>query len=166
MSDAKHSFDGNGILIVDGDEGFLADAKRMFEGGVDTAGSLADAQRALAGGNVDLIVLGPSFATERGIRDAGSLVEEDAGLAVVLVAGATTATLLRAAMRAGFVDVIEAPLDQTKMAEAIGQAERLNRREAKTLICSPRPTTRRASASSMQTSSSATSAWSCSSNRS
>ncbi|GBD85070.1 sporulation initiation inhibitor protein Soj [bacterium BMS3Abin02] len=128
MSDGKQSFDGNGILIVDSDEGFLGDARRMFEGGVRTAGSVADAQRAVADGNIDLVVLGPSFATEADIRDVSFLVEEDAGLAVVVVAGAASATLLRAAMRAGFVDVIEAPLDAGKMAEAMGQAERLARR--------------------------------------
>jgi len=128
VSDAKRTFDGSGILIVDGDEGFLSDANRMFESGVGTSSSIAAAQRAVTDGNIDLIVLGPSFATETGIRDASFLVEDDPGLAVVVVAGTVTATLLRAAMRAGFVDVIEAPLDTGKMAEAMGQAERLGRR--------------------------------------
>jgi pilus assembly protein CpaE len=129
VSVPKRSFDGSGILIIDTDDEFLRDAKRMFQDGVSTASSLADAQRAMAAADIDLVVLGPGFATEGGIRDAGFLVEDDPGLAVIVVAGSVTATLLRAALRAGFVDVIEAPLDPTKMTEAMSHAERLGRRK-------------------------------------
>lgn len=127
---ARTELDGNGILIIDEDEKFLADADRMFEGGVATAASLADAQRALEDSDVDLVLLGPTFATEGGVKDAGFLVEDDPGMAVVVVAGAVGSTLLRAALRAGFVDVIEAPLDPSKVADAMGHAERLTKRRA------------------------------------
>jgi len=125
---AQTDFDGSGILIIDGDEEFLADSSRLFEGGVATAATLADAQRALEGDDVDLVLLGPTFATETGVKDAGFLVEDDPGMAVVVVAGSVGSGLLRAALRAGFVDVIEAPLDAAKISEAVGHAERLTKR--------------------------------------
>ena len=125
---ARTEFDGSGILVVDEDEEFLSDAKRLFERGVATASSLAGAQRALEGGDIDLVLLGPAFANEGGVRDATFLVEDDPDLAVVVVAGAVGSGLLRAALRAGFVDVIEAPLDASKVAEVMGHAERLTRR--------------------------------------
>jgi pilus assembly protein CpaE len=125
---ARAELDGSGILIIESDEDFLRDAKRIFEDGVAVAESLADAQRVLTTTAVDLVLLGPGFATEGGIRDASFLVEDDPGMAVVVVAGSVTANLLRAALRAGFVDVLEAPLDPAKISEAIGHAERLSKR--------------------------------------
>ena len=131
---ARTELDGNGILLIDEDESFLTDSKRMFEGGVATAVSLADAQRILEQEGIDLVLLGPTFATESGVRDATFLVEEDTGLAVVVVAGSVGSALLRAALRAGFVDVIEAPLDSQKIAEAMGHAERLTKRRSTTTV--------------------------------
>lgn len=125
---AQTEFDGNGILIIDGDEEFLTDSKRLFEGGVATAETLADAQRVLESEDIDLVLLGPSLATEGGVKDAAFLVEGDPGMAVVVVAGAIGSALLRAALRAGFVDVIEAPLDAVKVSEAMSHAERLTKR--------------------------------------
>ncbi len=125
---ARTESDGSGILVVDEDEEFLADAERLFEGGVTTVKSLADAQRAQESGNIDLVLLGPTFANENGVRDATFLVEDDSDLAVVVVAGAVGSSLLRAALRAGFVDVIEAPLDAGKVTEVMGHAKRLTKR--------------------------------------
>lgn len=132
MSSSSHSdmFEAGGILIVDEDEEFLSEAKRMFEDDVATASSIADAQRLAAADDIDLLIIGPSFAHDAGVKAVGTLVEADPDLAVVMVAGAITAPLLRAAMRAGFKDVVEAPLTEQKMAEAIAQAERLSRRRS------------------------------------
>ena len=85
--------------IVDDDDDFLDEAKRLFDGRVPTVRTLADAQRSVEEGNVDLVFLGPSFAHETGLQGVGLLLELDPDLAVVLVAGTITAPLLRSAMQ-------------------------------------------------------------------
>ncbi len=116
------------IVIVDDDDDFLDEAKRLFEGRVPTVRTLADAQRSVEEGNIDLVMLGPSFAHEGGLQGAGVLIEMDPDLAIVLVAGTITAPLLRSAMRAGLKDVIEAPLTLQSVADTIGQIDRKERR--------------------------------------
>ncbi len=117
-------FDDAGIVIVDDDDDFLDEAKRLFDGRVPTVRSIADAQRGVEEGSVDLVMLGPSFAHEAGLQGVGVLLAQDPDLAIVLVAGTITAPLLRSAMRAGLKDVIEAPLTIQSVTDAVGQIER------------------------------------------
>jgi pilus assembly protein CpaE len=121
--------EGAEIVIVDDDDDFLDEAKRLFEGRVPTMRTLADAQRSVEAGEVDLVMLGPSFADEAGLAAAAPLMEADPDLAVVLVSETASAPLLRSAMRAGLKDVIEAPLTEQSMTDIIGQLERKPRRE-------------------------------------
>ena len=121
------TLDGQGIIVVDDDEDFLSEAKRIFEGGAMTLSSMADAQRAVEETEVDVVILGPSHAHEEAIKEAAALLELDKELGIVLVAASSTATIMRAAMRSGFTDVIEAPLTIPKLAEAIGQVRRTQR---------------------------------------
>ncbi|MDH5373528.1 MAG: AAA family ATPase [Acidimicrobiia bacterium] len=116
----EYDWDQLGILIVDDDDEFLDDAKRAFEGRVPTARTLADAQRAVESGDIGLVILGPSHAHEAGIKAAAMLLDLDSDLSLALVAGTVTAPLLKAALRGGLVDVIEAPLSTTKLAEILG----------------------------------------------
>ena len=106
--------------------------------------SMADAHRTVEETEVDLVILGPSHAHEEGLKDAARLLEIDPELGVVLVASSITAPLLKAALRAGLTDVIEAPLTMEKLTEAIGQVDRLSRRRASTTLPSepfaPEPT--------------------------
>jgi len=122
-------FDDAEIVIVDDDDDFLDEAKRLFDGRVPTMRTLADAQRRLEEGAVDLVMLGPSFAHEAGLQGVGVLLELDPNLAIVLVAGTITSPLLRSAMRAGLKDVIEAPLTVQSVTDAVGQIERKARRQ-------------------------------------
>jgi pilus assembly protein CpaE len=122
-------FDDAGIVIVDDDDDFLDEAKRLFDGRVPTVRSIADAQRGVEEGSVDLVMLGPSFAHEAGLQGVGVLLAQDPDLAIVLVAGTITAPLLRSAMRAGLKDVIEAPLTIQSITDAVGQIERKARRQ-------------------------------------
>ncbi len=124
----RPELDGRGILVVDVDGEFLKESSRLFDDELATASSLADAQKLLADGEIDLVLLGPSLATESGVRDASFLAEDDSDLAVVVVAGSVNAGLLRAALRAGFVDVMEAPLDPQKITEATGHLQRMAKR--------------------------------------
>jgi pilus assembly protein CpaE len=121
--------EGAGIVIVDDDDDFLDEAKRLFEGRVPTMRTLADAQRSVEEGDVDLVMLGPSFADEAAVLEVAPLLETDPDLAIVLVAGTFSAPLLRAAMRAGLKDVIEAPLTEQSLVDVVGQLESKPRRE-------------------------------------
>lgn len=116
-------FEDAGIVIVDDDDDFLDEAKRLFEGRVPTVRSLADAQRNVEEGTVDLVMLGPSYAHEAALQGVGLLLELDPDLTVVLVAGMITAPLLRTAMRAGLKDVIEAPLSVQSVNDVLSQVE-------------------------------------------
>ena len=119
-----------GIVIVDDDDDFLDEAKRLFDGRLPTVRTLADAQRSVEGGDIDLVMLGPSFAHEAGLTGVGLLLELDPDLAIVLVAGTITAPLLRSAMRAGLKDVIgNAPLTVQSVTDALGQVERTVKRQ-------------------------------------
>ena len=122
--------DGQGMVVVDDDDEFLNEAKRLFDGRVPTLGSLADAKRSVEETEVDVVILGPSHAHEEALKEAGSLLDLDAELGVVLVANSITAPLLKAALRAGLTDVIEAPLSVEKLTEAISQVDRVNRRRS------------------------------------
>lgn len=115
------------IVIADEDGEFLTEAKSILDGRAPTVESLADVQRLLEHG-LDLVVLGPSFAHGSALKSAGVLKELDSEVEVVLVAGAVTAQLLRAAMRSGLRDVLEAPLTEQKLLEVMSRIEHRARR--------------------------------------
>lgn len=131
MFAVSDTLDGQGIIVVDDDEDFLSEAKRIFEGGAMTLSSMADAQRAVEETEVDVVILGPSHAHEEAIKEAATFLDLDKELGIVLVAASSTATIMRAAMRSGFTDVIEAPLTIPKLAEAIGQVGRIQRHKSR-----------------------------------
>ena len=133
----EYDWDQFGILIVDDDDEFLDDAKRVFDGRVPTARTIADAQRAVESGEIGLVLLGPSHAHEAGIKAATLLQELDPDVALVLVAGTVTAPLLRAALRAGLADVIEAPVSTAKLVEILDGVE--SRVERRPSVPSPEP---------------------------
>lgn len=124
------NIESQGLLIVDEDDEFLAEAKSLFEGRAPVADSLTDVQRQVEEGTVDLVFLGPSFAHENGLKEASMLLDLDPDLAIVLVAGTITAPLLKAALRAGLKDVIETPLSAPKVNDTLSQVERHQRRAA------------------------------------
>ncbi len=131
MTDA---LDGQGIVVVDSDDEFLNEAKRLFDGRVPTLSSMTDAQRTVEETEVDVVVLGPSHAHEEALREASALLELDPGLGVVLVAPSITAPLLKTALRVGLTDVIEAPLTMPKLVESISQVERIQKRRSNTAL--------------------------------
>lgn len=118
-----------GIVVVDDDDAFLDEAKRAFDGRVPTVQSIADVQRMVEDGEVDLVVLGPSYAHDGGLASAEGLLEADPGLEAVLVASTLTAPLLRGALRVGLRDVIESPITAEKLEEIIEQLERRSSRQ-------------------------------------
>ena len=122
------SFDDYDIVVVDSDEEFLAEAKSVFEGVVTTARSVADAQRLVEAGDLDLLVLGPSNAHEAALESFSLLLELDSDLPVVLATGTITAQLLRAALRFGLRDVIQAPFSAEEIHQVLRDSERRSKR--------------------------------------
>ncbi len=122
------SFDDYDIVVVDSDEEFLAEAKSVFEGVVTTARTVADAQRLVEAGDLDLLVLGPSNAHEAALESFSLLLELDSDLPVVLATGTITAQLLRAALRFGLRDVIQAPFSAEEIHQVLRDSERRSKR--------------------------------------
>ena len=111
-----------GILIVVGDDEFLAEAKQLLEGRVPVTDSLSEARAQLEAREVDFLFLGPTFATEAGVAQASSLLDVDPEVAVVLIADHDVSNeTLRAAIRAGLADVIEAPMTREAVEDVLTQ---------------------------------------------
>lgn len=109
------------ILIVEPQLDFADEARALLNGHrVVTARSMAEAAEIAEGGRVDLAVLGPSFGNETGVHGVDRLLAADPALAVILVAEVLTNRVLRAALRMGLRDVVEAPLTPSKVATMVG----------------------------------------------
>jgi pilus assembly protein CpaE len=120
------------ILLVDADEGFVEDARALFEGNkVYTARNISDAQRRLVEEGIDIALVGPTFAHEAGVAESTLLFDVQPELPLVLVTEAVNTDVLRAALRAGIKDVVEAPLTAKKIEDALGLVELIHKREDK-----------------------------------
>ena len=118
------------ILLVSGDERFVDGTTRFLNGHkVFAVRNITDAQRRLVEERIDLAVLDPSFATEAGVMDGGQLLAQDPDLPLVLVASTLDMTVLRTALRLGYKDVVDAPLDRPKMESVLGLIEDRKKRE-------------------------------------
>ncbi|MGF1618561.1 MAG: CpaE family protein [Acidimicrobiia bacterium] len=109
----------NNLLVVDQDDDFLAKAKELFDGRLPTARSIEAASQVVASSDVRMVLLGPSYTEGSAMEEIRTLHNEDPSLIVMLVAELVTSDLLRQAMRSGVSDVIEVPLDEQKVEEAI-----------------------------------------------
>jgi pilus assembly protein CpaE len=109
----------NNLLVVDQDDDFLAAAKELFDGRLPTARSVEAANQVVASSDVRMVLLGPSYSEGAAMDEVRTLHNEDPSLIVMLVAEEVTSDLLRQAMRSGVSDVIETPLDEQKVEEAI-----------------------------------------------
>ncbi len=134
------SFDDYDIVVVDSDEDFLAEAKSIFEGVATTARSVADAQRLVEAGDLDLLVLGPSNAHEAALESFSLLLELDSDLPIVLATGTITAQLLRAALRFGLRDVIQAPFSAEEIHQVLRESERRSKRRVSVPVTPVEPT--------------------------
>lgn len=114
MSMAEHN-----LLVVDQDDDFLAKAKELFDGRLPTARSLEMAEESLQSGKVRMLLLGPSYTGETSMDEIRAVHNSDPSLLIMLVADLVTSDLLRNAMRAGVSDVLEIPLEEQKIEEAI-----------------------------------------------
>lgn len=122
-------FDAEGIVFVDPDEDVRRQTKEVFEGRVQLFESIAEAERRVIQGEADVVFIGPTLATLEGVAEATALSELDTDVIVVLAAPADVpGEVLRAAIRSGLDDVVEAPLTIAAVTEALKSAERTHRR--------------------------------------
>ncbi|HLU53714.1 MAG TPA: AAA family ATPase [Acidimicrobiia bacterium] len=109
------------LLVVDDDDAFLDEAKRLLDGRLPVERSLEGALAAIEGGQLRMVLLGPSFANEASMNAIRAIHNAAPALILILIAPEVTADLLRSAMRVGISDVIEEPLDERKIEAAIEQ---------------------------------------------
>jgi len=118
------------ILLVDTDDDFVEDAKALLDGNkVYAARNVTDAQRRLVEEGIDVAIVGPAFAHEAGVAEMALMFDVRPSLPVVLVTDSLNTDVLKAALRSGFKDVIEAPLTLRKVEEAFGLLDQLARRD-------------------------------------
>lgn len=119
------------ILIVDTDTGGLDSAVSLLDGHkLYQVRNVSDAQRKLVEESIELAIIGPGFAHEAGVMEAALLLDIDPNLPIVLVAEDLTTDVLRASIRVGFKDVLDMPLDRSKvdtMLRHIDRAESASR---------------------------------------
>ena len=113
------SISENNLLVIDEEASFIDEAKRLFDGRLPTARSITEAIAAMDSGELRMVLVGPSFANEESIDLVRELRNQDPSLIIVAVAETVTSGVLKAAMRAGVQDVIEAPLTEEKIEAAI-----------------------------------------------
>ena len=88
----------------------LLDGHKVYQ-----ARNISDAQRKLVEEGIELAMIGPGFAHEAGVNEASLLLDIQPALPIVLVADGLTTDVLRAAIRVGFKDVVDAPLNKAKV---------------------------------------------------
>jgi pilus assembly protein CpaE len=126
------------LLVVDQDDDFVASAKQLFDGSLPVARSIEEATQTIASGDVRMVLIGPSYGSDSAIDEIRSLHNEDPSLVLMLVAEEVTADLLRKGMRAGVSDVLDMPLDESKIEAAIEQfAHDVLRRQSSTASVTP-----------------------------
>ena len=113
------------ILVVDTDTAAMDAAVALLDGHkVYQARNISDAQRKLVEEGIELAVIGPGFAHEAGVNEASLLLDIQPALPIVLVADGLTTDVLRAAIRVGFKDVVDAPLNQAKIDSMLSHVEK------------------------------------------
>ncbi len=125
MSNDADDVTTRSILVLDTDSEAMENAIELLDGHkVYQARNVSDAQRKLVEEGIELAVIGPGFAHESGVSEAALLHDIQPHLPLVLVADGVTTEVLRAAIRVGYSDVIDAPLDATKIATMLGHIEK------------------------------------------
>jgi len=114
------------ILIIDSDAESRASARSLFDGhDVSDASSISEAQRLLAGGDFDLAIIGPGLAHQSGFLEARVLTETNPEFPFVCLVGGLCTDVLRPAMRNGFSDLLDVPLDEDKAEIILGHVSEL-----------------------------------------
>lgn len=118
------------ILLVDADDSFLKRTESLLtDHRLFTARNISEAQSVVSDESIEVAFIGPSYAHETGVAECSLMLDVEPSLALVLVAQGLEAPTLKAALRAGFRDAIEAPLTGPKIEEVLGQLARVRTRQ-------------------------------------
>jgi len=99
------------VLVVDTQQRFIDDARAALgDQRLLSVHDLGEAREVVLGGRVDVVVLGPAFASDVAISQARELLTADPTVQLVLVTDVVTNRLLKSALRNGFADVLDTPL--------------------------------------------------------
>ena len=111
---------GVALAVVDTDQAVRDYLAGLFEGRVDSAGSLVEIETRLGIAPI-VIVLGPSCADAESLAiiDEWSRVHPHVG--TLLVTAELSTDLLHRALRVGIRDVLSAPIDQQVLVETVGR---------------------------------------------
>jgi len=111
--------------VVDTDTAAMDAAASLLDGHkLYHVRNISDAQRKLVEEGIELAMIGPGFAHEAGVNEASLLLDIQPALPIVLVADGLTTDVLRAAIRVGFKDVVDAPLNHAKIETILGHIEK------------------------------------------
>jgi pilus assembly protein CpaE len=142
----SNRFASEGVAIVDGDEGFLAESKVLFDGEVFTTTSAQEAVDLAHNSEIEVIFWGPTFASNAGLLTIETYdVNPDVVMVLVAPRDIDNETLRRA-IRTGFRDIVEEPLAPDAVSSALEQATRLMKHRASTAVqpaAAPERVTRR-----------------------
>lgn len=113
------------VLVIDTDDGFLkaasellADEKHLVVRSMNEAKGTVDKE------DISLVIIGPSYAHEAGIGEGSLLLDADSDLPIILVSEDLGMDVLRAALRAGYKDVIDVPLTSKNVEDALATVAR------------------------------------------
>ncbi len=109
---------GAALAVVDGDRAVCDYLAGLFEGRVDTAGSLGELEPQL-GLASRVVVLGPSCSTPDDLATVEAWGRRHPNVATVLVTSELSTQLLHKALRAGVKDVLSAPIEQAQLIETV-----------------------------------------------
>ena len=113
------------VLIVDSDDGFIDDTKGLLDGHtIYSARNMSDGQRRLVEEGIDVAVLGPTYGSVDAVRDVQMLFELRPTLPVILVTDDLNTAILRTSLRLEIKDVLESPLNKTKLEESLDLIDR------------------------------------------
>ncbi len=114
------------ILVVDTDAAATETILGLLDGHkVYTARNVSDAQRKLVEEGIELAIIGPGFGHEAGVAEAAQLLDIQPTLPLVLAAEKPTLDVLRAAIRVGYKDVVDMPLDGQKVSSMLNHIEKV-----------------------------------------
>ena len=125
MSNDNDAVATHSILVLDTDSEAMENTVELLaDHKIYQVRNASDAQRKLVEEGIELAIIGPGFAHEAGVAEAAMLLDVQPGLPLVLVADGVTTDVLRTAIRVGYSDVVDAPLDAAKVAGILAHIEK------------------------------------------
>jgi pilus assembly protein CpaE len=109
---------GVSLAVVDTDQAVREYLSGLFDGRVDSAGSLVEIETRL-GLSPIVVVLGPSCADAESLAIIDGWTRQHGNVGTVLVTAELSTDLLQRALRVGIRDVLAAPIDQQNLIHTV-----------------------------------------------